>query len=109
MPSMVYITAKNEDEASNISRELLKRNLIACANIFRTRSIYRWEGKIEDAEEWAAVMKTRKALVNQVIKAIKEIHSYDIPCIVSYDIDHGNREYIDWIYDETDVAKGLDV
>lgn len=98
---MIYLTTDSEEEAERISKDLLRNRLIACANMFPIRSLYRWEGRIERNEEIGVMCKTRTELLNSAIERIKQIHSYEIPCIVSYRIEKGHKDYLEWIATET--------
>jgi len=97
----VYITFKDEEEAIRIGEILVQEKLIACINYFPVKSIYFWEGKVEKAGEVAAVCKTRATLVARVIQRVKELHSYAVPCIVSWVIERGNTAYLKWIQGST--------
>ena len=99
--SMVYVTVKEMSEASKIARHLVERRLIACANMFTIRSVYPWWGKVEEGDEVAMIMKTRSSLVDEVIKEVRKVHSYEVPCIVSYKMEKGLQGYLDWIESET--------
>lgn len=99
--SMVYVTVKEMNEASKIARLLVEKRLIACANMFTIRSVYPWWGKVEEGEEVAMIMKTRSSLVDDVIKEIRKVHTYEVPCIVSYKMEKGLQGYLDWIESET--------
>jgi periplasmic divalent cation tolerance protein len=103
MYSCVYVTTKTKKEAQVIARHLLARKLIACANIFKINSIYRWKGKIENAHEHAMILKTRTVTLDSVIKEIKRKHSYEVPCIISFTINKGNKEFLDWVWSETSI------
>ena len=96
----VYITCKDNKEAREISRHLLDKRLIACANIFPIESMYWWDGRINDDKETAIIAKTKKVNFDKVKNEITGLHSYDVPCIVSWDIVKGNKEYLDWISKE---------
>ncbi|MDP2917622.1 MAG: divalent-cation tolerance protein CutA [Dehalococcoidia bacterium] len=98
----IYITAKDESEAREIGVKLVAEKLAACVNFFPVHSIYRWRGKIEEAGEIALIVKTRAGLVDRVIKRVKELHSYKVPCIVSWAIDKGNTDYLGWIKESTE-------
>lgn len=98
---MVYVTAKDMSEASKIARHLLEKRLVACANIFNVHSIYPWWGKVEEADEAAIIMKTRSSMVDDVIREVRKVHSYEVPCIVSYKMEKGFKGYLDWIVSET--------
>lgn len=97
----VYVTAASEEEARRIGRALVEEKLAACANILPVQSIYRWQGKIVEESEAAMFLKTRSGLVDKVIERIKALHSYEVPCIVSFPIEKGNPEYLKWIGEAT--------
>ena len=100
--SFVYITAGNMDEARSIAQELVSTRLAACANILdNMRSIYWWEGKIQEDREVVLIAKTRESLVPRLIEEVKSLHSYDCPCIVSLPISDGNKPCLDWIGEVT--------
>jgi periplasmic divalent cation tolerance protein len=65
------------------------------------RSIYRWEGEIQDDEEVIVIAKTKELLVPELIEKVKSIHSYSCPCIVSLPVLGGNRPFLDWVEEET--------
>ena len=97
----IYITTGDEDEARRIGRTLVEERLVACVNILPIKSIYRWEGDIEEEEEVVMFVKTRDELAGQVIERVKELHSYEVPCIVSLPITKGNPDYLKWIEEST--------
>ncbi|OPY29944.1 MAG: Divalent-cation tolerance protein CutA [Methanocella sp. PtaU1.Bin125] len=101
MYSTVYITAKDPDEARRIARALVSERLVACANVWPITSVFNWEGAQEESAEAAMICKTRTALVPDVIKRVKALHSYEVPCITSWKIDSGSRDYLDWVDKET--------
>lgn len=98
---MIFCTASDEKEAEKIAKALLEEGLIGCTNIFPVRSIYRWKENVEDEKEFAMLMKTRDSKVKKVIKRIKELHSYDVPEVISFRIEKGSKDYLDWIGEET--------
>lgn len=98
----IYVTFSSEQEAKRIAEELLNRRLVACANIFAPhRSLYWWQGEINSSEEVAALFKTRRELFSQVEETVKSLHSYECPCVVSWDIGQGHAPFLDWIKTET--------
>lgn len=100
--NLVYITAKNKEEARKIGKELLKARLAACVNIVdKMNSLYWWEGKIQDDNETVLIAKTKESLVKELVEKVKSIHSYSCPCIISLPILDGNKEYLDWLEKET--------
>lgn len=101
MYSIVYSTTESRDEARKIAGELVKSKLAACVNIHHIDSIYSWEGQIEEDEEFAISVKTTTSKVQKVTDRIKEMHSYELPAIVSWEIS-GDKEYLEWISEITD-------
>lgn len=98
--AIIYSTAKNLKEARKIANELLQERIAACVNIFPIESRYRWNGKLCNEKEAGMIIKTIRNRVNDVMKKIKSISSYEIPCIISFNIDNGNKEFLDWIAGE---------
>ena len=95
---LVLTTASSKDEARKIAHTLVERLLAACVNIVpQVGSIYRWEGEVEEAEEWLLIIKTTRPAFERVRDAIKELHSYDVPECVCVSIEEGSVEYLSWI------------
>jgi periplasmic divalent cation tolerance protein len=101
MYSTVYVTAKDENEARRIARALVAEKLVACANYWPITSVFMWEGVVEQGLEAAMICKTRTDLVPDVIKRVKELHSYEVPCITSWEIAAGSERYLEWVGKET--------
>lgn len=97
---LVYLTCKDKKEAEKISLHLLKKRLIACANIFPIRSLYWWEGKIAKGMESAVIAKTVSKKFKKIIKEVRKIHSYEVPCILRIEAD-ANDDYERWALNET--------
>lgn len=89
------------EEASGIARALVTERLIACANFSVISSVYRWNGRIEEDTEVSMICKTTTDRVPDVIKRVKELHSYELPCITSWKIDAGYGPYLEWVKEET--------
>jgi len=99
---LFYVTCKDKDEAKRIAKKLLEEKLIACANIFpEIDSFFWWQQKIDSAKEVPMILKTKKTLSKEVITKIKELHSYECPCIVEIPITGGYKEFLKWICEET--------
>jgi len=95
---LVLTTAGSEAEAQNIANQLVERRLAACVNIVpRIQSVYRWEGKVETAEEFLLIIKTIKARSGDVKAAIRELHSYELPECIVISMEDGSAEYLMWI------------
>lgn len=100
----IYITTPSKEEAKRIGRILVELRLAACVNIIdRMESIYIWEGEIKEANECVLIAKTHYAKVRELTETVKELHSYDCPCVVSMTIteDEGNKDYLDWLIQES--------
>lgn len=99
---VVFITAPNEDEAARISKTIVEERLAGCVNIVRgIRSIYTWQGKIEDESEALMIVKTQKGLFESLSKRIKEVHSYTVPEIIAIPIINGSEDYLKWLKEVT--------
>jgi len=100
--SIVLVTAGSAEEAAAIGRTLIEERLAACANIVPgIRSIYRWKGKIYDEQEFLLIIKTRTSLFEAVQKRVKELHSYEVPEIISFPVARGLPQYLEWVQAET--------
>ena len=94
----VYAVFADSEEAERIGRAMIERELAACVNILAPcRSIYRWEGRIEESSEVPALFKTTEAGAPALIAAITETHSYDVPAIVVWPITAAHPAYADWV------------
>ena len=96
---LVYITCKNEKEARKISMHLLKKRLIACANIFPVKSMYWWQKKIVNGKETAIFAKTSGKNFGKIVKEAEKMHSYKIPCIVKLGAE-SSKKYENWANSE---------
>jgi len=96
---VVLVTCGSAKEARKIARALVEQGLAACGNVSGApvHSIYRWKGKVESATEFLLVLKTSRGRFGAMEKAIKGLHSYDVPEIVALPIASGSRKYLDWI------------
>ena len=95
---LVLTTAGSNEEARKIGRALVDQLLAACVNIVpQIGSIYRWEGEIEEAEEWLLIIKTTGAAFERVRDAINELHSYEVPECISVSIENGSMAYLNWV------------
>jgi periplasmic divalent cation tolerance protein len=98
---MAYVTAPDRATARKISRAILDQRLAACANFWPVESVYRWRGTREEPREFVIVFKTRTALLRKLIAAVRRIHPYEVPCIVTYPMGPALPAYLAWIDAET--------
>lgn len=98
---LIYITCSNEEESILIAENLLKERLCACSNIIKDiKSIYRWENNIEKDNESILIIKTIDDKVDEVIKKVKELHSYENPAIIALPTLKTSDTYLKWIKNE---------
>jgi periplasmic divalent cation tolerance protein len=96
---VVLVTCGSRKEARKIARALVEKRLAACVNEMGApiRSVYRWKGKVETAEEFLLVIKTTQKRFPALREAVRELHSYEVPEIIALPIVEGSRAYLDWI------------
>lgn len=98
----IYVTVADISEGEKIGTLLIERRLAACINIFpEMKSIYRWNGEIEQSKEAVLIIKTRKSLASKATKLIKETHSYNVPCIAVLPVKKINAPFLEFILTET--------
>ena len=101
---VITTTAKKED-AVRIAASLVEKRLAACVQIAGPLySTYHWKGKIEQAEEWQCLIKSRQDLFGELEQAIKAIHPYEVPEIIALTIVAGSAPYLRWLHDELQVS-----
>lgn len=99
--SVVYVTAQDREQALRIGRKLVEERLVACANLFEgVASLYWWNDAVQEEHETVLIAKTRTENLDAVIARVKELHSYECPCVVSWPIGPGNADYLEWIIRE---------
>jgi periplasmic divalent cation tolerance protein len=99
---VVLSTAGSEDEAARIGRALVAERLAACVNVVGPiRSIYRWEGAVEDGREWLLVVKARAADLAGLEARIRALHSYEVPEVLALPVYGGAAAYLAWLDEAT--------
>lgn len=100
MKIVVFVTTKNIAQAKKIARGLLAKKLAACVNILPiVQSLFRWQGKVDSAQESLLIIKSTKARFQKLAQCVKALHSYQVPEIIALPIVAGNKEYLDWLQD----------
>jgi periplasmic divalent cation tolerance protein len=94
----VYVTFANAEEAERIGHMMIDERLAACINILgETKSIYRWQGRIETAAEQAALFKTSQSCAALLVQRVAELHSYENPSITVSPIEDAPPAYVQWV------------
>ena len=95
---LVVVTAPDEPVAAKLCRTLVSERLVACGNIVpAVRSIYRWEGRLEDEPEFLLLLKTVKSKVPDLLRRVPELHPYEVPEVLVLGIEAGHQPYLDWV------------
>jgi periplasmic divalent cation tolerance protein len=102
----VNVTVGSREAALTLARSAVEARLAACAQVGGpVRSIYRWQGEVEEADEFVVVFKTSFAGYPQLAEFIDEHHSYDVPEIVCFPIAQGNPAYLSWILEQVFTSR----
>ena len=101
----IMTTTDSLDEARSIAAALVERKLVACAQISSIQSYYRWQGAVQNDDEFRLLLKTTEARYPEVEAALLELHSYDLPAIVAFDVEQAYGPYADWVADNASGTK----
>ena len=93
----VVTTVEEEEQATAMARSLLEERLVGCVQIAPCRSLYHWQGNIEEATEFVCTLKTREDLLDRLLQRLQSIHPYDVPEILAFSVDRGNPDYLAWL------------
>ncbi len=103
----VVVTAEDADWLTGFTRTLVEERLAACGHsLDAIRSIYRWEGAVHDEREARVALHTRRELVPAIVARTRELHPYDVPCVIALPLVGGDPAYLRWIVDETTASDG---
>jgi len=95
---VLFITTSSSEEAYKIAQALLNQRKAACVNIVpRVSSLFWWQGNIESEQESLLIIKTKAPQLDEIVRLVKELHSYDVPEIIALPIVGGNQDYLEWI------------
>ena len=99
---VVLVTTADAEEGARLGRALVEERLAACANVVGPiRSIYRWEGAVEEADEHLVLLKARGADVAALEARVRALHSYDVPEVIALPVTAGSAPYLAWLADST--------
>ena len=94
----VFTTIEKREDARKIAGQAVEKRLAACVQVLGPlTSTFWWDNKIDEAEEWLLIMKTRDDLYNDLEGLIRELHPYDVPEIIASPVVSGSRSYLDWL------------
>ena len=95
---VVLMTAGSQEEAERIANALVKEMLAACVNVLPgVTSVYRWEGHVQRDQEWLLLAKTTNEVLDDLVRRVQALHSYDLPEVVALPVVGGNQAYLRWI------------
>jgi periplasmic divalent cation tolerance protein len=101
----VVITAADPDWLAGFTRRLVADRLAACGQqIAAIRSIYRWDGAVQDEPEARVALHTRTALVDRIVERANAEHPYDVPCVIALPVVAANPAYVEWVRTETSAG-----
>jgi periplasmic divalent cation tolerance protein len=94
----VYVTCPDETTAEKIAVTVVEERLAACANILgKIRSVYRWEGRVENADEVGLLLKTSAEKFAALRQRVVALHPHEVPCIVGAEMSHAHEPYVNWL------------
>jgi periplasmic divalent cation tolerance protein len=103
---VLFVTAGSADEAERLSRTLVEEGLAACVNrIKAVKSVYRWQGRVEESEEELLIIKSSKELFASVEKRVCELHSYSVPEVIALPIVQGSPTYLQWLNEQLSYSR----
>ena len=106
---VLFITTANAEEAQQIAGVLLNERKAACVNIVpMVDSLFWWQGKLDAAQESLLIVKSKASVLNEIVRLVRELHSYDVPEIIALPIIGGNQDYLEWIGKEVKQGAGGD-
>jgi len=100
-PVIIVSTFPSKQSVTSIAKLLVKKKLVACVNITKISSVYTWEEKIENRDEYLALFKTTKKNQSALKKELKKLHPYDVPEIAEINVESVNQPYMKWLIDST--------
>lgn len=99
----IFISFPDKKSAEKCTKLLLEKKLAGCVQLFPIKSSFRWNGKIEKVKEYLCLVKTKRVLFSKIARLVKESHPYTVPEIISCPITDGNKDYLDWLENETNI------
>ena len=97
----VFTTVGSKKEARQLANAMVEAKLAACAQVSKIDSVFTWKGRIERGKEYRVLFKTTEARYEQIERAIRSLHSYELPAIHAFAFDHISTPYAEWIEENT--------
>ncbi len=98
----VLVTVPEAGKAAELARALVEERVVACGNVLPgVRSIYRWEGRIQDEAEVLLVLKTTRRRIPDLLARVRALHPYEVPEILALPVEAGNEAYLGWVMEST--------
>jgi periplasmic divalent cation tolerance protein len=103
----LHVTMPDADQATSLARVLVEEGLAACVNVVPgVRSVYAWEGRLQEEDEVLCLIKTRPAVFDRARQRILDLHPYEVPEILAFAVDDGSPAYLDWLSKATGGTSG---
>ncbi|OGH99230.1 MAG: hypothetical protein A2287_02695 [Candidatus Melainabacteria bacterium RIFOXYA12_FULL_32_12] len=103
---VILVTSSSLEESKKIAHSLVEDKLAACVNIIpKIISVYSWQEKINEDEEYLLIIKTRRCLFKTIKQRVIDLHSYELPEVIMLPIKKGHKDYLKWIQKETKGIK----
>jgi periplasmic divalent cation tolerance protein len=97
----IFTTVEHKEDAEKIAKILVEKRIAACVQIIGPlTSYFQWQGKLDSAQEYLCVIKSRNDLFPELEAVIKSLHPYEVPEILATPITHGGKDYLNWLADE---------
>ena len=95
---VVLMTAGSQEEADKIANALVTEMLAACVNVLPgVTSVYRWEGTVQRDQEWLLVAKSTRQVLDDLVRCVQALHSYDLPEVIALPVVGGSEAYLRWV------------
>lgn len=95
---VVLMTAGSREEADKIANALVAEMLAACVNVLPgVTSVYRWEGAVQRDQEWLLVVKSTRQVLDDLVRRVQALHSYDLPEVIALPVVGGSEAYLRWV------------
>jgi periplasmic divalent cation tolerance protein len=104
-PIVIITTTGTEDQANHLAEELVERRHAACVNILPIhRSVYRWQGQVCEDSEFLLIIKSTDSEWEGVQETVRELHEYELPELLAFNVAQGEERFLQWILDSLDKS-----